>query len=107
MMYTIAGSVSDILDRMIVLHEQRGLALERAKQQVQEEYNRYMLYQQRCIVAAARPSMSFLAWLKVEAAYNAALARQTGGPIDIVAIAHLETQLALNVRAVGGSDGPA
>ncbi len=93
-MNTVARDVPQVLQRCIVLHEQERLPLQEAARQTQEEYNRYHQYQLRCVVRAM-PTMSFLAWLLVEATYREM--RNMEGTLDIVTLAELERQLALDV----------
>ena len=96
-MNTLARDVSAVLQRCTLLHEQQALPLGEAARQTQAEYNRYHAYQLRCIAGATRATLSFLSWLELEAEYQATRL-QVDGSLDIVRLAALERQLALDVQ---------
>lgn len=95
-MNTLARDVTTVLQRCILLHEQQALPLGEAARQTQAEYNRYHAYHLRCIAGGTCATLSFLSWLELEAEYQA-VRSPVDGPLDIVQLAALERQLALDV----------
>lgn len=96
-MNTIARDVPAVLQRCIALVEDQRLPLREAAHQTQTEYNRYHAYQLRCVAGATRATLSFAAFLAVEAHYQRVCSQQRS-TLDIVALAELERQLALDVE---------